>query len=149
MWHIKKIRQPNNNQIKQVIIQSFVLLFLLLIPILVQAQSLEDIITQQESEGVHWSISVIDEQGQSLESWNNQKWMVPASNMKLITSAAVLEELGGEFRYQTPLYVRGYLDDSTWVGDLMIVGKGDPSISGFLYPAKCSDPHSKLIVGGA
>ena len=104
MWHIKKIRQPNNNQIKQVIIQSFVLLFLLLIPILVQAQSLEDIITQQESEGVHWSISVIDEQGQSLESWNNQKWMVPASNMKLITSAAVLEELGGEFRYQTPLY---------------------------------------------
>ena len=53
--------------------QSFVLLVLFLIPILVQAQSLEDIIIQQESEGVHWSISVIDEQGQSLESWNNQK----------------------------------------------------------------------------
>ena len=78
----------------------FVLLVFFLIPILVQAQSLEDIITQQESKGVHWSISVINEQGQSLESWNNQKWMVPASNMKLVTSAAVLEELGGEFRYQ-------------------------------------------------
>ena len=51
--------------------QSFVLLVLFLIPILVQAQSLEDIIIQQESEGVHWSISVIDEQGHSLESWNN------------------------------------------------------------------------------
>ena len=85
----------------------FVLLVFFLIPILVQAQSLEDIITQQESKGVHWSISVINEQGQSLESWNNQKWMVPASNMKLVTSAAVLEELGGEVRYQTPLYVRG------------------------------------------
>ena len=51
----------------------FVLLVFFLIPILVQAQSLEDIITQQESKGVHWSISVINEQGQSLESWNNQK----------------------------------------------------------------------------
>ena len=48
MWHIK-IRQPNNNQIKQVIMQSFVLLVLFLYQ-LVQAQSLEDIIIQQESE---------------------------------------------------------------------------------------------------
>ncbi len=118
---------------KQVIMLCFVLISLFIIPILVQAQSVEDIIMQQESKGVHWSISVLDEQGQPLESWNKQKWMVPASNMKLITSAAVLEELGGEFRYKTPIYVRGYLDDSTWVGDLMIVGKGDPSISGFLF----------------
>ena len=130
MWQMKIIRQQNSRAFNHVIMQLFVTLGVFLLPMLVHAQSVEDIIMQQELDGVHWSISVTDEQGQLLESWNDQKWIVPASNMKLITSAAVLEELGAEFRYQTPIYDEGYLDDSTWVGDLMIVGKGDPSISG-------------------
>lgn len=133
MWQMKIIRQQNSRAFNHVIMQLFVTLGVFLLPMLVQAQSVEEIIMQQVLDGVHWSISVTDEQGQLLESWNDQKWIVPASNMKLITSAAVLEELGAEFRYQTPIYGKGYLDDSTWVGDLMIVGKGDPSISGFLF----------------
>lgn len=133
MWYIPTSWQMNYWNVKQLALLCFVLAPIYLVPVRLQAQSVEDIIMQHESKGVHWSISVIDEQGQSLESWNDQKWIVPASNMKLVTSAAVLEKLGTEFRYQTPIYGRGYLEDSVWVGDLMIVGKGDPSISGFLY----------------
>ena len=86
MWHIHTSWQMNYWNVKQLALLCFVLAPIYLVPVRLQAQSVEDIIMQHESKGVHWSISVIDEQGQSLESWNDQKWIVPASNMKLVTS---------------------------------------------------------------
>lgn len=44
----------------------------------------------------------------------------PASNMKLVTTSAALDRLGGDFRFRTTLYQRGE--------DLVIVGDGDPTI---------------------
>ncbi len=97
------------------------------------AQSVQDLLFQSDSKGVHWSVSVRNSEGNVLEEWNADKWMVPASNMKLITSSAALHELGANFTYKTSIYGDGYLEDSVWVGDLMVVGSGDPTISGFLY----------------
>ena len=45
--------------------------------------------------------------------------LIPASNMKLITTSAALERLGGEFQFRTLLVQRGR--------DLVIVGDGDPT----------------------
>jgi D-alanyl-D-alanine carboxypeptidase/D-alanyl-D-alanine-endopeptidase (penicillin-binding protein 4) len=97
------------------------------------AQSVHDVLYQVHNKGVHWSVSIRNGEGEVLEEWNAEKWVVPASNMKLITSAAALHELGSDFRFETSIYGNGYLQDSLWVGDLIIVGSGDPSISGFLY----------------
>jgi serine-type D-Ala-D-Ala carboxypeptidase/endopeptidase (penicillin-binding protein 4) len=81
----------------------------------------------------HWAISVRDEQGVEVASYNSEKLMVPASNMKLVTSAAILEELGPDFKYETNIYGRGELVGRTWVGDLHIAASGDPSINGDFY----------------
>jgi D-alanyl-D-alanine carboxypeptidase/D-alanyl-D-alanine-endopeptidase (penicillin-binding protein 4) len=75
-----------------------------------------------------WAVSVRDDDGKEIAAVNSDRLMVPASNMKLLTSAALLEELGPEFRFETHIYGNGEMVDSTWIGDLIIVGSGDPSI---------------------
>jgi D-alanyl-D-alanine carboxypeptidase/D-alanyl-D-alanine-endopeptidase (penicillin-binding protein 4) len=45
--------------------------------------------------------------------------LVPASNLKLVTTAAALERLGAEFKFRTTLNLVGQ--------DLMLVGDGDPT----------------------
>jgi D-alanyl-D-alanine carboxypeptidase/D-alanyl-D-alanine-endopeptidase (penicillin-binding protein 4) len=60
--------------------------------------------------------------------------LIPASNMKLYTTAAALDKLGADFQYTTSLYADGpILPDGTLSGNLLLVGRGDPSISGRFY----------------
>lgn len=57
--------------------------------------------------------------------------LAPASNMKLVTSAAAVERLGADFEFRTVLYRRGQVDGSgTLHGDLAVIGAGDPNVSG-------------------
>jgi D-alanyl-D-alanine carboxypeptidase/D-alanyl-D-alanine-endopeptidase (penicillin-binding protein 4) len=52
---------------------------------------------------------------------------VPASNQKLLTSAAALHTLGPDFRWVTTLDRKGSLDDDgTFHGHLYLKGSGDP-----------------------
>ena len=57
--------------------------------------------------------------------------MTPASNQKLLTTAAALSLLGPGYNFETQVGIRGALDfDGTLAGDLAIRGAGDPTISG-------------------
>jgi D-alanyl-D-alanine carboxypeptidase/D-alanyl-D-alanine-endopeptidase (penicillin-binding protein 4) len=59
------------------------------------------------------------------------KLFSPASNMKLFTSAAALELLGPDYRFETSFLTNGKLDSKGRLkGDLVMVGGGDPLISG-------------------
>ncbi len=51
--------------------------------------------------------------------------MIPASNLKVLTSAAASAVLGDDYRFETKLYVRR--DDNAESADVLIVGGGDPS----------------------
>src|SRR5512142_1074410 len=76
------------------------------------------------SVGIH----VVDLQtGNALYSRNADRLFLPASNMKLFTAALALERLGPDYRMTTRL-VRAPS------GDLVLVGGGDPSLSGRPYP---------------
>jgi len=66
--------------------------------------------------------------GKVVYSHNAQKLLMPASNMKIITSAAALSLLKPDFRYSTPVYVRGEIRGDTLLGDLIVKGSGDPTI---------------------
>jgi D-alanyl-D-alanine carboxypeptidase/D-alanyl-D-alanine-endopeptidase (penicillin-binding protein 4) len=60
--------------------------------------------------------------------------LVPASNMKLYTTAAALGRLGADFQYTTSLYVDGPIrSDGALEGDVILVGRGDPTLSGRFY----------------
>lgn len=67
--------------------------------------------------------------GRTLFQENEGKLFVPASTMKLLTTAAVLIRLGPEFRYTTHLYAGGPVADGVLKGDLLFRGSGDPTIS--------------------
>jgi len=59
------------------------------------------------------------------------KSFMPASNLKLYTTSAAYVTLGKDFQYETPIYASGNIDaDGTLHGNLVVVGSGDPSISG-------------------
>ncbi len=59
------------------------------------------------------------------------KLFTPASNLKLFTSAAALERLGPRFRFKTNFFYSGSIDKKGKLdGNLIVVGGGDPLISG-------------------
>ncbi len=65
-----------------------------------------------------------------LFSDNGSQERIPASNQKLFTTAAFLDELGAKGRLETRVYADGGLSgpgDSVVAGDLVLVGDGDPA----------------------
>lgn len=65
---------------------------------------------------------------------NSRKMLVPASNMKIYTAAAVLDRLTPEYRFTTSIYAVSRPDDSGVVpGDLIIYGRGDPTFAPRFY----------------
>lgn len=57
------------------------------------------------------------------------KAFLPASNMKLLTGAAALAQLGGDFRYETQVRADSGIDSQGRLeGDLFLCGAGDPSL---------------------
>lgn len=119
------------------------LLFLwpvLLYPVNMQAQKagrtsydVLRVIEKSRATEAFWSVVVRDTTGKILEGYNQFKLIRPASSLKLLTSAAILNELGPEYRFTTKVYGLGYQSGSTWEGDIIIRGVGDPSISGEFY----------------
>jgi D-alanyl-D-alanine carboxypeptidase/D-alanyl-D-alanine-endopeptidase (penicillin-binding protein 4) len=58
----------------------------------------------------------------TIYSRDAQKYFIPASNVKLLTTAAALQKLGADFRIKTSVY-------SGENGSLYVAGRGDPSIA--------------------
>jgi D-alanyl-D-alanine carboxypeptidase/D-alanyl-D-alanine-endopeptidase (penicillin-binding protein 4) len=67
------------------------------------------------------------EQKKILFRYNSEFLYMPASNMKVLTTSLALMRLGPDYRFTTKL-VR---EPS---GDLVLIGSGDPSFSGRVYP---------------
>src|SRR6056297_3565444 len=97
------------------------------------ASEIDFMIDRSRANDAFWAIQVSDSSGNVLEELNGDNLIRPASNLKLITSGAILDELGEDYRFTTTLYGRGEIVGNRWVGDLIIEGSGDPSINGEFY----------------
>ncbi len=76
-----------------------------------------------------WGVLAIDtETGRTIYSRNADKRFMPASNLKLVTTAAALHGLGADFRYETSLYIDGTVQAGMLEGNLVIRGSGDPTL---------------------
>lgn len=71
--------------------------------------------------------------GDTLYSRNAGKLFMPASNQKLLTSSVALTELGPDYRYRTVIGTHGTMRDTTLNGDLLVIGRGDPTLSDRVY----------------
>jgi D-alanyl-D-alanine carboxypeptidase/D-alanyl-D-alanine-endopeptidase (penicillin-binding protein 4) len=62
---------------------------------------------------------------------NPERNLKPASTLKLVTTAAVLDAFGPDARIRTTLETAGRLDGlGRILGDVYLVGRGDPNLSG-------------------
>ena len=75
-----------------------------------------------------WGILAVNFKGDTIANLNKGKCMVPASNMKLVTTAAAYLKLGRNYRFTTTIATDGIIKDSTLCGNLYIIGGGDPLI---------------------
>src|SRR5882762_7827689 len=60
-------------------------------------------------------------EGRELYRHNEHQLLMPASNMKVLTTSAALNLLGADFKFRTMLVQRG--------DDLVLVGDGDPAFA--------------------
>ncbi|MBI4606652.1 MAG: D-alanyl-D-alanine carboxypeptidase/D-alanyl-D-alanine-endopeptidase [Planctomycetes bacterium] len=86
-------------------------------------------------------VAIIDEGGRTACAINADVPFKPASNQKVLTTAAALHGLGADFRYETVLLGTGPVAGGKLQGDLVIRGGGDPNISGRFHGG---DPSALL-----
>ncbi|MBZ5703589.1 MAG: D-alanyl-D-alanine carboxypeptidase/D-alanyl-D-alanine-endopeptidase [Acidobacteriia bacterium] len=83
-----------------------------------------------------WGVLAVDAQsGETLYQRAAENYFVPASNLKLFTTALALARLGPDYRFRTTLETRGALSGKgRLAGDLVLVGRGDPNLSSRKFP---------------
>src|SRR3954470_17616030 len=83
-------------------------------------ESLDAILNRNAATGAIVSARVVDlKLARELYSRAADRPMIPASNMKLFTTAAALDFLGADYRFKTYLALDGQ--------DLWVIGTGDPA----------------------
>lgn len=77
-----------------------------------------------------WGILIVDaSSGDTIVAQDIDRLFMPASNQKLLTGAIAVQQLGIEYRWKTPVLLRGVQRGATWDGDILVAGSGDPSFS--------------------
>src|SRR5437879_7164323 len=76
----------------------------------------------------NWGVYVVDD-GKVLFARNADRFYVPASNTKLVVSAAATVLLPADYRGTTSVYANGRVDNGVLYGDLVLYGRGDPTWS--------------------
>lgn len=90
-------------------------------------QQIDNLLNQPEYRRAYWGILIKNLQNQTtLYQQNSDQLFVPASNTKLLTTAAALVKLGENYRIKTPIYIQG---EGSNLNRLRVIGKGDPSLT--------------------
>jgi len=107
------------------------------------AQQINSIVHRPSQKRVRFSIHVVKaDSGEMVYSHNAKKALVPASNMKIITTAAALKFLGPDYEYKTKVGLCGdtlvdpVLQTDGKTGTLVIIGSGDPLLGDKIIDAK-------------
>ncbi len=97
-----------------------------------------------------WGVQIFSlDTGSPIYSLNQDRLFTPASNAKLFTTVSALTLLGPEFRTRTTVESSGNIVNGELTGDLILVGRGDPNLSGRVLPyalkTERSTPHLRLL----
>lgn len=81
------------------------------------------------------------ETGKTVYDLNSEKLFIPASVLKLVTSAAAMEILGPEYRFKTSVGYSGKIINGTLHGNLIVIGGGDPALGSEYFKDHYFEPH--------
>jgi D-alanyl-D-alanine carboxypeptidase/D-alanyl-D-alanine-endopeptidase (penicillin-binding protein 4) len=100
------------------------------------ASRISAILSQPDLARGFWGVEVVSlSSGKVLYGQNADKLFTPASNTKLFTTAAALALIGPDYNFRTTVETNGTLDKhGRLTGDLVLVGRGDPNLSGRHLP---------------
>ena len=104
-------------------------------------------IAQPRFAAATWGVKIVSlDSGKTLFEHNPQKYFNPASNAKLYTAALALDRLGADLRIKTSLYATSRPDENgTIKGDLIVYGRGDPTMAARLNDGDYWKPLDPLI----
>src|SRR5262245_61899829 len=89
-----------------------------------------EIVRQPALEPGFFAVKIVSlDSGQTVYEQNANKFVRPASNMKLYTVATAYDRLTPDFPFVTSVYAREKIEDEKIKGDLIVYGRGDPSIA--------------------
>src|SRR5438874_13600620 len=99
-------------------------------------KQIETILAQPDLARGFWGIEIASATtGKVLYSLNSSKLFTPASNTKLFTTAAALALIGPDYKFRTTVETNGSLDKyGRLTGDVILIGRGDPTLSGRELP---------------
>jgi D-alanyl-D-alanine carboxypeptidase/D-alanyl-D-alanine-endopeptidase (penicillin-binding protein 4) len=84
---------------------------------------------QSKFASARWGVRIITTDGKVIFEHDADKAFMPASNMKLYTSAAVLPAFGADSKIRTSVYATKPVKGGVLRGDLILYGRGDPNLS--------------------
>ncbi len=101
-------------------------------------RAIEPIVSRQELLPAFWGIEVRSlDSGKTLYALNAERAFQPASTLKLATTAAALLVFGPEARLRTTVETAARLDGQGRIlGDVFLVGRGDPNLSARSSPGR-------------
>jgi D-alanyl-D-alanine carboxypeptidase/D-alanyl-D-alanine-endopeptidase (penicillin-binding protein 4) len=98
-----------------------------------------------------WGVALVDQKGKLLYSRNADRLFVPASNTKLVVTAVASALLPPDWTVRTSVYPAGPQDGGVVRGDLVLYGRGDPTMTTRCYAVDTTaegvcdrDPFEKL-----
>lgn len=84
-------------------------------------------------------VTVIDlDSAQTIASYRPEQANITASTMKTVVSSAALGLLGPHFRFETPVYLDGEINDGLFKGNIVIKGIGDPTLGSVFLPCQAN-----------
>lgn len=99
-------------------------------------EAMRKIMVQEKYQHAIWGVYVKDlKTSEVLYDLNSDKLFSPASTTKLFTVAALLHAYGDDYRFKTPVYSNGVIENGTLSGNLILIGQGD-----FTFGGRQSDP---------
>ena len=100
------------------------------------SRRISQVLAAPELQQGFWGIEAVSlSTGKVLYAQNSTKLFTPASNAKLFTTAAAFALIGPDYRFRTTVETNGTLDThGRLTGDLVLVGRGDPNLSGRELP---------------
>ena len=128
-------------------VRIFIFITIFLNVLFVEAQQkfnndFQALISQPEYKNAFVGIRVEDvSTGEVLFSYNGEKLIIPASTLKLVTSAAALEILGADYRFKTKIGFSGEILNSKLEGNLIVIGGGDPALGSEYFRNEYENPH--------
>lgn len=105
------------------------------------AAHIDELLERPAARRTFWGIAVRDlETGSTVYARNPDKLFLPASNVKLFSTALALRRLGAGYSFATKLVAEGDLDeDGVLRGNLRLIGGGDPNLSARVLPYRKKD----------